>query len=69
MTPGRLIRKLFPRPPDISNTWSQSTEKFVFIDEAKAPVYSLVGNFFFILELLLDARFESLWDVFKKRLC
>lgn len=41
MKPGRIIRKLFPKPTDTPNWWGQSTEKFVFIDEANSPLYSL----------------------------
>ena len=42
---GRLLRKLFRRPTGIPDWWGQSTERFVFIDEPKAPVYTLVIYF------------------------
>ncbi|XP_012279722.1 uncharacterized protein LOC105699377 [Orussus abietinus] len=41
MHPARSIRKLFPRPAEVPNWLSQSTEKFIFIDEPKAPSYAL----------------------------
>ncbi|XP_043268183.1 uncharacterized protein [Venturia canescens] len=41
MEPGRLIRKLFPRPMSVPKIWSQSTEKFVFIDEPLSQIYPL----------------------------
>lgn len=40
--PARLIRKLFPSIFEVPKWWSQSTEKFVFIDEPKAAPYPLV---------------------------
>lgn len=44
MTAGRILRKLFPKPTDTPNWWEQSTEKFIFIDEAKSAPYSLVQS-------------------------
>ncbi|XP_015595946.1 uncharacterized protein LOC107268077 isoform X1 [Cephus cinctus] len=41
MTPGRIIRKLFPKPVETPDWWSQSMEKFVFIDEPRSPAYTL----------------------------
>ncbi|XP_047354732.1 uncharacterized protein LOC124951045 isoform X1 [Vespa velutina] len=41
MKPGRIIRKLFPKPMETPNWWGQSIEKFIFIDEANSPLYSL----------------------------
>ncbi|XP_012543179.1 uncharacterized protein LOC105840710 [Monomorium pharaonis] len=41
MRPNRLLRKLFPKPVEAPNWWSQSTEKYIFIDESSSPPYSL----------------------------
>ncbi|XP_044592286.1 uncharacterized protein LOC123270352 [Cotesia glomerata] len=41
MTPGRIIRKLFPKPKGTPDWWGQSVERFVFIDEPLAPLYNL----------------------------
>ncbi|KAK2582305.1 hypothetical protein KPH14_004644 [Odynerus spinipes] len=41
MKPGRIIRKLFPKPVETPNWWGPSIEKFVFIDEPNSPFYSL----------------------------
>ncbi|XP_015114416.1 uncharacterized protein LOC107039363 [Diachasma alloeum] len=41
MRPSRLLRKLMPKPLGTPNWWSQSTERFLFIDEPKADEYIL----------------------------
>ncbi|XP_063987075.1 uncharacterized protein LOC135167628 isoform X2 [Diachasmimorpha longicaudata] len=41
MRPNRLVRKLMPNPLGIPKWWSQSTERYFFIDEAKADEYVL----------------------------
>ncbi|XP_011136473.1 uncharacterized protein LOC105181417 [Harpegnathos saltator] len=41
MKPNRILRRLFPKPTEIPNWWSQGIEKFVFIDESKSPSYVL----------------------------
>lgn len=41
MTPGRLIRTLFPRPYIISEWSGQSIERYVMIDGPKADPYVL----------------------------
>ncbi|KAG7196724.1 hypothetical protein KM043_016062 [Ampulex compressa] len=38
---GRALRELFPNPSNVPVWWSQSIEKFVFIDEARSPPYFL----------------------------
>lgn len=52
MKPNRILRKLFPKPAEAPNWWSQGTEKFIFIDESKSLPYSLVQrqNFCYILQ-------------------
>lgn len=48
MKPGRILRKAFPRPLGTPKWWSQSTERFLFIDESKSSSYTLViFSFFF----------------------
>ncbi|XP_046623892.1 uncharacterized protein LOC124306842 [Neodiprion virginianus] len=44
MKPGRLLRKLFPKPAITPDWWGQSTEKFVMIDEPKSPAYILPNS-------------------------
>ncbi|KAL0112136.1 hypothetical protein PUN28_013408 [Cardiocondyla obscurior] len=41
MKPSRILRKLFPKPVETPNWWSQSTEKYIFIDESRSPPYLL----------------------------
>ncbi|XP_071557882.1 uncharacterized protein [Temnothorax nylanderi] len=41
MRPSRILRKLFPKPAETPNWWSQGTEKYFFIDESRSPPYSL----------------------------
>lgn len=41
MTPGRIIRSLFPRPFIISEWSGQSIERYVMIDEINAQGYRL----------------------------
>ena len=43
MSPGRILRKLFPKLPAEPDWWSPSTEKFIFIDEPKSVSYNLVS--------------------------
>jgi hypothetical protein len=40
LEPARLLRQLFPRPSFIPNTVNM--ERFILIDEPKAPQYTLV---------------------------
>lgn len=42
MKPNRILRRLFPKPVETPNWWSQSTEKYIFIDESVSPSYPLV---------------------------
>lgn len=44
MKPNRILRKLFPKPAETPNWWSQGTEKYIFIDESESPPYPLVGK-------------------------
>uniref|UniRef100_A0A0C9R5D3 ThiI_2 protein n=1 Tax=Fopius arisanus TaxID=64838 RepID=A0A0C9R5D3_9HYME len=41
MRPSRILRKLMPKPSGTPIWWSQSTERYLFIDEPKAGEYSL----------------------------
>ncbi|KAF7991494.1 hypothetical protein HCN44_008806 [Aphidius gifuensis] len=41
MKPSRALRKYFPKPPGTPEWWSQSSERYVFIDEPKASAYQL----------------------------
>ncbi|KAJ3657770.1 hypothetical protein Zmor_009553 [Zophobas morio] len=41
MSPGRLIRQLFPRPPIISEWSGQSIERFIIMDAPNATPYVL----------------------------
>ncbi|XP_011708101.1 PREDICTED: uncharacterized protein LOC105462898 [Wasmannia auropunctata] len=41
MRPNRILRKLFPKPAETPNWWSQGTEKYIFIDESESPPYPL----------------------------
>jgi len=42
MKPNRILRKLFPKPAETPNWWSQSIERYIFIDESESPPYPLV---------------------------
>ncbi|XP_066581393.1 uncharacterized protein [Prorops nasuta] len=42
--PWRILRKLFPKINVIPDWWSQSTEKYIFIDEPNSPPYSLASS-------------------------
>ncbi|XP_057335708.1 uncharacterized protein LOC130674408 isoform X1 [Microplitis mediator] len=41
MAPGRILRKLFPKPSGTPAWWGQSVERFILIDESSAPAYTL----------------------------
>ncbi|XP_011646053.1 uncharacterized protein LOC105432793 [Pogonomyrmex barbatus] len=41
MKPNRILRKLFPKPAETPNWWSQGIEKYIFIDESGSPPYPL----------------------------
>ncbi|XP_020283920.1 uncharacterized protein LOC109854830 isoform X1 [Pseudomyrmex gracilis] len=41
MEPNRILRKLFPKPVETPNWWSQGTEKYIFIDESRSPPYTV----------------------------
>lgn len=41
LEPGRIVRRLFPRPGGSPDWWEQSIEKFVLLDEPGSPAYSL----------------------------
>jgi len=41
MKPNRILRRLFPKPVETPNWWSQGTEKYIFIDESESPPYPL----------------------------
>lgn len=42
MKPNRILRQLFPKPAETPNWWSQSIERYIFIDESGSPPYPLV---------------------------
>lgn len=46
MKPSRILRKLFPKPVETPNWWSQGTKKYIFIDELASPSYLLVCEAF-----------------------
>ncbi|XP_011860009.1 PREDICTED: uncharacterized protein LOC105557384 [Vollenhovia emeryi] len=41
MKPSRILRKLFPKPAETPNWWSQGTDRYIFIDESGSLPYSL----------------------------
>lgn len=60
LEPARLLRRLFPRPSFIHNTVNM--ERFILIDEPKAPQYTLVCRK--IRESVAIALFLSSWSEF-----
>lgn len=57
MKPSRILRKLFPKPAETPNRWSQSTEKYIFFDESRSLPYSLVCEVFLLSCLGYDDQF------------
>lgn len=58
LEPARLLRKLFPRPLFMHNTVNM--ERFILVDEPKAPQYTLVC--WKIREAIVRALFLSSWS-------
>lgn len=57
MKPNRLLRKLFPKPAETPNWWSQGTEKYIFIDESNSLPYLLVCETLLLLCLGHNGQF------------
>jgi hypothetical protein len=57
LEPARLLRKLFPRPSFMHNTVNM--ERFILVDEPKAPQYKLVC--WKIKEAIVSSWSESVW--------
>jgi len=58
LEPARLLRKLFPRPSFMHNTVNM--ERFILVDEPKAPQYMLVC--LKIRQAIVRALFLSSWS-------
>jgi len=63
MKPNRILRKLFPKPAETPNWWSQGIEKYIFIDESESPPYPLVDNVFYMhCYILTGLNYKSIYE-------